>query len=63
MLTRGVFPKQRPANLAALKAQLGQQASRGLIVQGQLIQAGTRTVTFVTDPTPVMSAVITYYPR
>jgi len=63
VLTRGVFPKQRPANLAALKAQLGQQASRGLIVQGQLVQAGTRTVTFVTDPTPVMSAVITYYPR
>lgn len=63
VLTRAVFPKQKPANLAALKAQLGQQASRGLIVQGQVIQAGTRTVTFVTDPTPVMSAVITYYPR
>jgi hypothetical protein len=63
VLTRAVFPKQKPANLAALKAQLSQQASRGLIVQGQLIQAGTRTVSFITDPTPVMSAVITYYPR
>jgi hypothetical protein len=64
-LSRGVLPQERPQTLAALKFQLregsGQGRSRGMIVEGQRLGAAVRTVEFQPDPTPVMSATITYY--
>ena len=64
-LSRGVLPPERPKTLAALKFRLregaGQGTSRGLIVEGQEIDAKIRTVEFQAEATPVMSATITYY--
>ena len=56
------FPAKPPENLSALRHQLHQGSiNRGLIVQGQQIGAAIRRVEFRPDPTPVMSATITYY--
>jgi hypothetical protein len=60
-LTRGVFPGEKPKNLAALKEQLRADASRGLIGQGQQVGADIQHVSFKPDPTPVMAATIRYY--
>ncbi len=63
-LSRGVLPAERPQTLAALKFRLregGRGGSRGLIGEGQTIGAAVRDVAFEPDPTPVMSATITYY--
>ena len=63
-LARGVLPAERPQTLAALKFRLregGQGGSRGLIDPGPTIGAPVRDVAFPPDPTPVMSATITYY--
>jgi hypothetical protein len=62
-LSHGVFPGDRPKNLAALKSRLRSDASatRGLIVGGERVGFETRKVKFVADPTPVMTAVVTYY--
>jgi hypothetical protein len=60
-LTRGVFPKEKPLNLAALREQLWTDATRGLIVQGDKIEAGVQQVPFTPDPVPVMTATIVYY--
>ncbi len=65
-MLRGVQPTKQPKNLAALKHQIrlagrkGSQA-RGLIVQGAKTANKVETVTFNTDPTPVMSVTINYY--
>ncbi len=67
-LTRGTYPRRPPDNLAALKFQLrsrGTAATRGpmggLIAQGKEIGATIRCLSFEADPTPIMSATITYY--
>ena len=63
-LARGVLPAERPQTLAALKFRLregGRGGLRGLIGEGQRIGAAVRRVEFEPDPTPVMSATITYY--
>lgn len=65
-ILRGVQPTKTPDNLSALKHQVrtaGKDGSltRGLIVQGKAKVNSVRTVTFVPDPTPVMSVTITYY--
>jgi hypothetical protein len=64
-LSRGVLPPERPQTLEALRFRLREGAglddSRGLIVQGSRIDAAIRKVEFLADPTPVMSATITYY--
>ena len=39
----------------------GRGESRGLIGEGQRIGAAVRPIEFQPDPTPVMSATITYY--
>ncbi|WP_298859038.1 hypothetical protein [uncultured Gimesia sp.] len=65
-MLRGVQPTKQPKNLGALKHQIrlagrkGSQA-RGLIVQGAKTANKVETVTFNTDPTPVMSVTINYY--
>jgi hypothetical protein len=60
-LTRAVFPAEKPRNLAALKAQLRADATRGLIEGGDVIPSKVQQVKFQPDPTPVMTATITYY--
>lgn len=65
-MLRGVHPSDQPKNLGALKHQIrlaGRKGSqtRGLIVQGDQTANKVRTVKFKADPTPVMSATITYY--
>jgi hypothetical protein len=60
-LLRGVFPKGHALNLAALQHQLRDSGSRGLLAEGNLVAVGVQRVSFVTDPTPIMSVTITYY--
>jgi hypothetical protein len=64
-VSRSRLPEKQPLNLAALKYQLrsgsGSNATRGLIVEGNKIDAAVRILTFTPDPTPVMAATITYY--
>jgi hypothetical protein len=63
-LSRGTFPKKAPKNFAALRQQLrpaSSDPSRGLIASGEKNAAAIRRVEFSPDPTPVMSATITYY--
>ncbi len=66
-MLRGVHPSDQPKNLGALKYQLRLAGSKkpetrgGLIVQGEQTANKVRTVKFKADPTPVMSATITYY--
>lgn len=66
-ILRATQPARTPDNLSALKHQVrtagkGGTVTRGLIVQGQTTAHAVRPVTFVPDPTPVMSATITYFP-
>lgn len=65
-IARATQPVKTPDNLSALKAQVrtaGTQGTvtRGLIVQGKASTHAIRPVKFVPDPTPVMSATVTYY--
>ncbi|MEQ9408157.1 MAG: hypothetical protein RIK87_10550 [Fuerstiella sp.] len=65
-MLRGTQPSEQPKNLGALKTQIrtadrdGTQ-TRGLIVQGQQQTSEVRKVIFTPDPTPVMTATVTYY--
>jgi hypothetical protein len=61
ILTRGVFPKEQPQNLGALKQQLAQSATRGLITEGATIARQVEKVKFNRDPIPIMTATIKYY--
>lgn len=61
VLTRSTFPKKTPANLGAMKAQLGQIATRGLIVESEQERSGIDIAPFKADPLPIMSATIRYY--
>ena len=61
ILTRGAFPPKTPANLGALKAQLSQIASRGLIAEGTRVDLKVDNVKFKSDSLPIMSATIRYY--
>lgn len=64
-MLRGVQPKKTPSNLSALKGQIrsaGRETqTRGLIVAGDKTESRIRQVSFEPDPTPVMSATVTYY--
>jgi hypothetical protein len=61
-MERAAWPAKPPENLSALRLQLHQGSlNRGLIVEGPQIGAAIRRVEFRPDPTPVMSATITYY--
>lgn len=61
ILTRGTFPKKPPRNLSALKFQLADSATRGLIVEGATIQQGVQTANFKGDTIPIMTATVKYY--
>jgi hypothetical protein len=62
-ISRGLFPKEPPKNLAALQAQLRSgTVDRGLIVQSkEKVHSGVVVVPFQPDPTPVLAATIRYY--
>lgn len=62
-LTRSAFPKKKANSLSALKFALrgGIVRARGLIVAGQETAQQIRKVKLDPDPTPVMSATVTYY--
>jgi len=65
-MLRGIQPRKTPQNLSALKHQLrlagkDEQETRGLIVQDKVAKNEIEIVSFTPDPTPVMSATITYY--
>ena len=60
-LTRGTYPDQPTASLAALQAQMCANTRRGLIGEGETVANQIRKTTFDPLPTPVMSATITYY--
>ena len=45
----------------AIKAQLLEDANRGLILPGQREPAKVEAVTFVADPSPIMAVTIVYY--
>jgi hypothetical protein len=55
------LPRRSAANLHALKAQLLEEANRGLIEPGARTPGKVRRVKFNPDPTPVMTATIVYY--
>lgn len=57
------FPedKEMPLNIDALKARLHTFQIKGIVVPGETFDFQTRKVKFDPDPTPLMSAVITYY--
>jgi hypothetical protein len=61
-LSRGIFPKERPKNLGALRVQLRTEARRGLLGESkETVKSVVNRVSFKPDPTPVMAATITYY--
>jgi hypothetical protein len=53
------LPK-RPINYNVLKAQLLEDANRGLIVEGQRVASKVEVVPFTADPNPIMSVTIVY---
>ncbi len=61
ILKRGVFPDKTPSNPGALRQQLAQSSTRGLISQGPVTDNKINIVTFKRDEIPVMSASIKYY--
>lgn len=68
ILHREEFPAKPAADFKDLRQELSNQlavadATRGLIAEGDTIQNRTQKVSFVVDPIPVMSGVITYYHR
>jgi hypothetical protein len=61
LMTRAIFPPNPPKNLAALKAQLGASANRGLIVDGATVTESVELTKFKSDVIPEMSAAVRYY--
>ena len=61
VLSRERFPLETPRNLSALQYQLRDNALRGLITEGEVIDRGIRKVKFTAYPIPLMSVTITYY--
>ena len=64
-MSRGVLPRGQPQTLAALKFQLREGVDlrgRGMIKEGEKRDdVAIKQVEFQPDPTPVMSATVTYY--
>lgn len=61
ILTQGDFPAEKPSNLGALKQQLAQNATRGLISNGEAVGQTLNTTKFVKDSIPIMTATVKYY--
>lgn len=61
ILTRSAFPKKPARNLSALKNQLADASTRGLIVDGAVVQQSVQVAQFKSDSIPIMTATIKYY--
>lgn len=61
ILTRSAFPKKPARNLSALKSQLADASTRGLIVDGAVVQQNVQVAQFKGDSIPIMTATIKYY--
>lgn len=61
ILTRSTFPSKPPRNLSALRHQLAHSSTRGLIVEGAVVQQNVETAQFKADSIPMMTATIKYY--
>jgi len=61
ILTQGDFPKEKPSNLGALKQQLAQNVTRGLISNGETEGQSLDSTKFVKDSIPIMTATVKYY--
>ncbi|QDU76775.1 hypothetical protein Pan97_38320 [Bremerella volcania] len=61
ILTQGDFPSEKPSNLGALKQQLAQNVTRGLISNGETEGQTLGTTKFVKDSIPIMTATVKYY--
>lgn len=67
-MLRGIQPSKTPKSLSALKHQLrlaGKEGgeTRGLIVNSKITNNDIQIVEFTPDPTPVMSATLTYFKK
>jgi hypothetical protein len=61
ILTRSAFPKKPARNLSALRHQLADASTRGLIVDGAVVQKNVQVAQFKGDSIPIMTATIKYY--
>lgn len=61
ILTQQDFPDEKPSNLGALKQQLAQNVTRGLISNGETEDSSLGKAKFVKDSIPIMTATIKYY--
>lgn len=61
ILTRSVFPKKPARNLSALRNQLADASTRGLIVDGAVVQQNVQVAKFKGDSIPIMTATVKYY--
>lgn len=61
ILTRSTFPGKPARNLSALRHQLADSTTRGLIVEGAVVQQSVKIAQFRADSIPIMTATIKYY--
>lgn len=61
ILAEATFPEKKADNLSALKQQLAQSTTRGLIAQGKSVEQQLDTTTFQKDAVPIMTATVKYY--
>lgn len=61
VIARGIYPAEKPKSLGALKQQLKKDSTRGLIGEGEETGSKVQKVTFKADPTPELTAAISYY--
>ncbi len=61
ILTQGEFPTEKASNLGALKQQLAQNVTRGLISNGDAEEESLGSTKFLKDTIPIMTATIKYY--
>ncbi len=61
ILTRSTFPSKPARNLSALRHQLADSTTRGLIVEGAVVQQSVKVAQFKGDSIPIMTATVKYY--
>ncbi len=61
ILTKGSLPSSTPSNPGALRQQLAQNTTRGLIADGVAVDRKVTTTSFQKDSIPIMSASVKYY--
>lgn len=61
ILAEATFPEKTAGNLSALKQQLAQSTTRGLIAEGEAVGQKLDTTRFQMDAVPIVTATIKYY--